>query len=139
MGDPKIAQQKSEGKFVVPYKVDNTTALILEEIGKTRVQLTNRNITVNISPEVFLYLWKRVREGTASSYLGIHYSHCKAAVYSVNLSSFLVEKINLVLHTGCSPERWSYGIVVMIGKIDRIASVNKLRTILLMEADFNYQ
>ena len=48
------------------------------------------------------------------------------------------KKITLISRTGCPPEHWSYGLTVMHEKIASIALVNKLRTILLMEADFNF-
>jgi len=70
--------------------------------------------------------------------LEIYYGHYKAAAHSSKISSFLSKKITLIYHTGCPPERWSYGLTVILEKIAGIALVNKLRAILLMEADFNF-
>ena len=39
---------------------------------------------------------------------------------------------------GCPPDRWGHGLQVLLEKVAGVALVNKLRTILLMEADFNY-
>ena len=91
-----------------------------------------------ISTEEFQYFWKRIKEGTASFYSRIHYDHYKAAAHSGRISTFLSRKITLIAKTGCPPERWSYGLTVMLKKIAGIALVNKLRAILLMEADFNF-
>jgi len=118
--------------------VDDTTALILEEIGRIGVKLSDEEVTVTTTPEEVCYFWKRIREGTASLYSGIHYGHYKAAARSSRLSSFLAKKITLISRTGCSPDRWSYGLTVMLEMIAGIAPVNKLRAILLMEADFNF-
>ena len=93
MEDSKIAQQITEGKFDIPNEVDNATTLILEEIGNIGVQLTNEEITVNISPEEFQYFWKTVREGPVSSYPYIQYGHYKVAAHSDKTSSFLAKKI----------------------------------------------
>ena len=41
--------------------------------------------------------------------------------------------------TGATPERWSKGLSVMLEKIAGVALVTKLRTILLMDAGFNFQ
>ena len=79
-----------------------------------------------------------MREGTALSYSGIHFSHYKAAAHSPTLSAFLIKKITLISRTSCPPARWSYGLTVMLEKIAGVALVNKLRAILLMEADFNF-
>ena len=42
------------------------------------------------------------------------------------------------MRTGCPPERWSNGLQVLLEKIAGIFLVEKLRAILLMEADFNH-
>jgi hypothetical protein len=38
---------------------------------------------------------------------------------------------------GCAPSRWGIGLTVLLEKIAGIALVNKLRAILLFEADSN--
>jgi len=137
LGDSEIAKQLIEGRYEIPDELDDATALLLQEIGRVGVQLTNGDITITITPEEFQHFWKRVREGTASSYSGIHYGHYKAAAHSDKISNFLAKKITLISRTGVPPERWSYGLTVMLEKIAGISLVNKLRAILLMEADFN--
>ena len=112
-------------------------ALILEEIGKISVNMTNGDATITITQEEFQYFWKRVKERTSSSLSGIHYGHYKAAAHSNRISGFLAKKITLVSRTCCPSERWRYGLTVMLEKIAGLALVRKLRTILLMEADFN--
>ena len=99
--------------------------------------MTNGDATITITPEEFQYFWKRVKERTSSSLSGIHYGHYKAAANSDRISGFLAKKITLISRTGCPPERWSYGLTVMLEKIAGLALVSKLRAILLMEADFN--
>ena len=137
LADTDIAQQIVEGSFEIPDEIDDSTALILEEIGKIGVKMTNGDVTITITPEEFQYFWKRVKERTSSSLSGIHYGHYKAAAHSDRISSFLAKKITLISRTGCPPERWSYGLTVMLEKIAGLALVSKLRAILLMEADFN--
>jgi len=138
LADTDIAQQLIEGKFDIPDDVDDATALILEEISSIGVKLTNGEISITITAEEFRYFWKRIKERTASSYSRIHYGHYCAAAHSDKISSFLAKKITLIARTGCAPERWSYGLTIMLEKIAGIALVNKLRAILLMEADFNF-
>ena len=138
LADTEVAQQIIEGTFEIPDEIDDATALVLEEIGRIGVQMTNGEITLTITPEEFQYFWKRIKEGTASSYSGIHYGHYKAAAHSDKISSFLSKKITLISKTGVPPERWSYGLTVLLEKIAGLALVNKLRAILLMEADFNF-
>ena len=53
------------------------------------------------------------------------------------LTSFFAKKISFVAQTGTAPSRWGVGLNVLLEKIAGVALVNKLRAILLMEADFN--
>ena len=101
------------------------------------VELTNSEISIVISPEEFRHFWGRAKEGTASSISGVHFGHYKAAVKYELLSEFLAKQVTLIARTGHPPKRWSRGLTVMLEKIAGLALVNKLRAILLMEADFN--
>ena len=138
LADTEIAQQLIEGTYDIPDEVDDATTLILEEFGRIGMQMTNGDITVTISPETFQHFWRRVKERTSSSLSGIYYGHYKAAALNNELSSFVAKQITLIARTGVPPERWSYGLTVMLEKVAGIALVNKLRAILLMEADFNF-
>ena len=100
--------------------------------------MTNENITLTITSEEFQHFWKRMKERVASSYSGIYYGHYKATVHSDKISTFFSKNITLVSKTGVPPERWSYGLTVILEKIASLALVNKLRAILLFEADFNF-
>ena len=90
-----------------------------------------------ISAEQYVEMMNKTREATASSPSGIHYGHYKASAQSNNISSFLAKKITLISRTGILHERWSCGLTIMLEQIAGIALVNKLRVILLMEADFS--
>ncbi len=138
LADSDIAKQIIEGSFDIPDEVDDSTALILEEIGRIGVRLSNGEIDIEISPEEFRYFWRRVKENTASSISGIHFGHYKAAARSDSLSNFMSKQITLIARTGCPPDRWSHGLTVMLEKVAGLALVNRLRAILLMEADFNF-
>jgi len=69
--------------------------------------------------------------------LGIHFGHYIAAVKEI-----LTEKINRLMATipmitGISPQRWRHALNVMLEKVAGNCSVEKLRIIMLFEADFN--
>ena len=82
MADTEIVQQIVEGSFDIPDEIDNSTALILEEIGRTGVKMTNGGVIITITPNEFKYFWRRVKEKTSSLLSGIHYGYYKAAVHS---------------------------------------------------------
>jgi hypothetical protein len=137
LADANIIKQLIKGTCKIPEEVDDATALILEEIGRISIQVTNGKQTITISKEEFQYFWKRVREGTASSYSGIHDGSCKATAQSDTISYFFANKITLISRSGVPSERWSYGITITLEKIAGLALVNKLCAILLMEVYFN--
>jgi hypothetical protein len=58
--------------------------------------------------------------------------------YSDVITNFLSWKITLIARGGCPPDCWGHSLQVMLEKVAGVALVNKLRAILLMEADFNY-
>ena len=109
MVDTELAAQIVEGKFEAPDELDDATCLILEEIGRLGVQLTNGEVTITITKEEFQIFWSRVKERTSSSISTIHYGHYKACAKSDKISNFLAKKVTLIARTGCPPGRWSYG------------------------------
>jgi hypothetical protein len=68
---------------------------------------------------------------------GIHFGHYKSATYSDMITKFLSRKITLIAQGGCPPDCWGHSLQVMLEKVSGVSLVNKLRAILLMEADFN--
>ncbi len=73
-----------------------------------------------------------------SSISGINFGHYKSATYSDVITNFLSWKITLIAQGRCPPDHWGHGLQVMLEKVAGVALVNKLRAILLMEANFNY-
>ena len=50
---------------------------------------------------------------------------------------YLFSKLTFIARAGWAPSRWGTGLTVLLEKIAGIALVNKLRAILLFEADSN--
>jgi len=139
LSDTAFAQELLGGKVEIPNDVDATTTLVLEEIAKVGMMMqTQDGEKIIIAPEQFKRYWKQVREDTSSSISTIHFGHYRAAAKSDKISRFLSQKITLIARTGSPPSRWGCGLQVMLEKIAGVALVNKLRAILLMEADYNY-
>jgi hypothetical protein len=69
---------------------------------------------------------------------GLHFSHYKAAATNDALSEIHALFTELAI-TGESPfSRWESGLSCMLEKTAGVIKVDKLRAILLMEADFNF-
>ena len=55
LADTEIVQQIVEGSFDIPDEISDSMALILEEIGKIGVKMTNGDATITITQEEFQY------------------------------------------------------------------------------------
>jgi hypothetical protein len=138
LSDTDFASHLLSGEVHIPWDVDNVTATIIEEIIRLFGQLSKGHSVVDLTADQFQYYWRRFKEKTSSSISGLHAGHYKSATYSTLVTSFLAWKITLVARGGCPPDRWGHGLQVLLEKVAGMALVNKLRAILLMEADFNY-
>jgi hypothetical protein len=66
-----------------------------------------------------------------------NFGHCKVSAKLEHFATFFAGKSTFIARTGCAPSRWGIGLTVLLEKIAGIALVNKLRAILLSEADSN--
>ena len=85
----------------------------------------------------FILHWKKAKEETSSSYSGLHFGHYKAGIASAYISHFHGLKATLIMHHGIVLKRWAQGLSVMLQKLYGCSLITKLRSILLMEANFN--
>ena len=68
---------------------------------------------------------------------GLHFGHYKAAVDSDYMSEMHSLMSTIATATGYSFDRWQNGLTVLLEKKEGLRIIQKLRAILLMEADFN--
>jgi hypothetical protein len=78
------------------------------------------------------------KEYTSSGTSKLHFGHFKASCNVTQLLNLDKWFIELLLRLDCSLKRWHRVIDVMIPKKQDSIKVNKLRTIVLMEPDFNF-
>jgi hypothetical protein len=81
--------------------------------------------------------WHQAKEETSSSCSGLHFGHYKAGSLSDYIHHFHTLKETLLLHHGLVLDHWAQGLLVMLQKIFGCSLITELRSILLMEADFN--
>jgi ribonuclease HI/exonuclease III len=105
-------------------------------------------ISTRISTEDWISGWMKMRESTASA-PGGHYGHYKTAATVARLPTdhpahtrVLAEvyaiMLSLPLAHGFAPERWKYCVDAILEKIPGKPRIEKLRIIMLYEADFNF-
>jgi hypothetical protein len=64
--------------------------------------------------------------------------HYKAASFSKEISSFYVARLTACGRKGLPLKWWGTGLTVLIEKTPGNNFINKMRAIVLLEADFNY-
>ena len=82
--------------------------------------------------------WGEMKERTSSGISGLHFGHMKAVACDPRLSDFEVTLAHLPYCSGYVPKSWRKGICCMLKKKPDIDHITKLRTIVLTEADYNF-
>jgi len=127
-----------QGTYQIPAECDEFTRDFLETImASSPINSANR-ISCEITKEDFQSFWKKCKEQTSSSMSGCHYGHYKVAATNDLLSEVHALFTELAVTGGAPLSRWAQGLSCMLEKEAGVIKVNKLRAILLMEADFNF-
>jgi hypothetical protein len=95
-------------------------------------------LQVEDSKEAFVQGWCKSREHTAAGPSGLHFGHFIAACKHPELQTIEWQMATYPLRSGYSPQRWQQGVEVMLLKQQNNFNIQKLRAILLFEADFNF-
>ena len=109
----------------------------VKEIFELFSQSSRNFISSKISTEQWIEHWKHTNERTASSLSGLHFGHYKAHTVMREIAEIKCKLVNLALASGQPLLRWTKGVSVMLEKVAGNINVQKLRAILLLEADFN--
>lgn len=131
----QAAKQILRGTYKCPPQTDSYTRWFIECMRQSQEQAA---FDTNITSKDFVNYWKRAKESTSSSVSGLHFGHYKAAAQCPLLSEIHALTCQLAYGTGYSLTRWQAGLSVMLEKEKGVIKVDKLRAILLMEADFNF-
>ena len=88
------------------------------------------------SVEEYTDSWKKAREDTGTG--SIHFGHFKAATDCKSNILFHYAMTEIPFRSGYTPKRWLKATNVMILKKEGITDIDRLRTIVLFEADYNH-
>ncbi len=131
------AQQILDGLYPYPPDFDQATKEVCEECARIRMMIPQDSLNATITKNDWKRQWKGCRESMSSLELGLHFGHYIAGCDSGHVPYFHVLKAILIVKRGIVLERWFRGLPVMLEKVFGCALITKLRSILLMEADFN--
>ena len=132
------ARQVLAGTYQYPPDFDEATKEICVACAAIRLGVPANSVDTKIKREEWMRRWLKAREKTSSSESGLHFGHYKAGAKSPIISHLHALKASLAMRRGFALERWSRGLSVMLEKMYGCTIVQKLRAILLMEADFNF-
>ena len=135
--DSEIGEEVLEGRYQFEGGFDEHTQDILEETARTRAVIPKNSVDDIIRSGCWGGFWSKAREETSSSESGLTFSHYKAGARSNLITHFHATKSSVAIKSGVGLERWSRGLSVMLQKVPGCHLISKLRSILLMEADFN--
>ena len=131
------AEKVLNGTYEFRDGIDGATKELLEECAALRRLIPADSVTGILSCSDWQRRWRRVKERTSSSISRLHFGHYIAGSLSQWLSSFHARNVSIAARHGFHLSRWEKGLTCMLEKKPGVREAERLRAILLMEADFN--
>ena len=139
LGDTEAARRILQNDYTFSKEWDPVTVDLLQACA--RLHLESKDLPAldnDVTVEDFVGFWARSKERTSSSKSGRHFGHYRAITENEALVRLQVQSINLAAHRGRPLDRWREGVTVLLEKVAGNNSIDKLRAICLLEADFNW-
>ncbi len=136
--DTTTATAILKGAQDLPSHLDNSLQRLAPFLAYPKNMSPSTTFSDKISMEDYIYHWSKCREFTSTGVSGIHYGHFIASLQDPMMSEIDRKILEISFQTGLGPSRWKQGIDVMIPKKVGSLRAGQLRTIVLMEPDFNF-
>ena len=133
IGSP--AQQVLHGTFRPHHSMDRYASLLLKNL--TYINQYDP-LPAGITTRQYQQGLKKAKEKTSSGGKVIHFGHCKSIAEDYDLASMDAAFLSLAMRSGYAYHAWTKGINCTLQKKANSLRVDKLRTIVLFEADFNF-
>jgi hypothetical protein len=137
MANTPAAKAVLEGKYQFPEDCDIGTRDLLNEAAAIREIIPEGSVDTMIRSDAWIDKWTHTDEATSSSKSGRHFGHYISGTKSEYINHHHALKSSICLKRGFALERWSSGLSCMLEKKAGCRLLSKLRSILLMEGDFN--
>jgi hypothetical protein len=134
LGTSEEAQHILEGTYCIPENCDPWAAKLIPHLSYA---FPYRDFPMEYSLHDHKAGWQKVRERTSAGISGLTIPQMKAHLqddYNINVDIIFAR---IPYQYGFAPARWRKGIDVMLEKKKGVYNIDKLRAILLYEADFN--
>ncbi len=133
----KTAKAILSGQYAYPPEFNQATQEICKECTRICCMIPKNSISTHVTKEDYQGQRKGHRESTSSLISGKHFGLYIPGIQSDHISHFHALKATLIMKRGIVLDRWARGLLVILEKMFGCALITKLRSILLMEADFN--
>lgn len=133
LAETTVADEILNGIFVPPVGVDPYFVDLLPFLRRPET-------VYDVDPFTetgFKQGWKKMKEFTGCQG-PLHFGHFQAIASDPLLSQWALSRLYDGFFSGASPDRWKIGTDIMIEKKAGVYNVDKLRTILLFQPDFNF-
>jgi len=122
------------GQYQAPEGTGLGAQLLLQHLKRsTEVP----DCPLELMEEVHKEGWTKAKERTTSSPSGAHFGHYKSGTFNDLINAVHTALLVIPLKTSYLYNRWRKGINIMLEKLPGNFQVDKLRIILLFEANFN--
>jgi hypothetical protein len=125
------------GCFTPPSNCDPHAVKLLQHLSIPDKVRSSTPASTTISVQDHINLWKKQKEFTTADPQGLTFSHYKAAIQDATLAEFDSKLRSLPYQHGFVPELWKSITDVEILKKAQVYDLNKMRTITIMNAEFN--
>ena len=134
MANNEAGQAVLNGSYQCPEGTDEGAIDLFREIAHIRSIVPKDLVNTSFTRQWWVDHWMTKKEKTSSSESGLHFGHYKAGALSEIISRHDALKTTICNKWGFALER---GLSCMLEKIPGCNLIEKLRSILLMEADYN--
>ena len=123
-----------QGNYNIPSTVSEYTRDYLELCRMPEGELIINPLTRSL--DYFCQSWKKMKERTGCR--GLHFGHYKAVTEYNDIMELYYRMAEIPFRSGYVPTRWKKANNVMILKKEGVSDLDRLRTLVLFESDFNH-
>ena len=135
-GETELCNNILEGNPTLPEGTPEYVNDFMAELKK--VTTDKEDVSLQISTSEFKEGWGKMKESTSSGKSGVHFGNLITCAEDDKLAQFESSIAQIPFMTGYSPLLWKEGTIVMIKKKAGNAEIGALRSIVLLEADYNF-
>jgi hypothetical protein len=133
----RMAHAVLDGTYVYADNFDEATKKICWECVAIQALIPPELLNILLTKEDWSHKWWGRCKTTSLLKSGLHFGHYLVGIELDHISHFHALKASLIIKREIVLDRWAHRLSVMLEKICGCTLITKLRSISLMEADFN--